>query len=513
MNAKLDKMTKSAKSQRRKLSAATEEDTLVGKIREERSQSKQEEVSVWGPYRDGPTRFRLKISEKGEVRNVCYKTREDAETVKSNLLAQAEDRQECTVGAAVTAFCQYLEETRCIKEDSVRGAAQKLAWLPADALLVSIKPEQAERLYRELVQSVNPRNKKPPSTATQRARLTTARYFFSWAQKSGLCRQNPFASVQPIGRMNVGKKQLRIDEARRFEAVCLKQAESGDTAAFGALLMIYLGLRQSEVAARVKRDIDDEGEGSLDSVRKDQECKTPTEDSRASPPAPSHSADREGVRRSTVLSAEPETQQQLLLGPCEATLSTRRRARNLSPQSARSARDAGAGGRRNRGLCCQSAGSRLLCDDRPPLRHRVQRARRAVQPSLFRPCRSPRFTDRVGSLTEGAPRRTTPGTLRLPPYTVFRSSAARRQTPDISVSRTVPRVLLECQFLDGSGIFGGLHQTLPPVEKPGKTSLLLSEKVREVFLPHWSITKNLAAPSTRRYKTKSSRSRREQVLS
>ena len=73
------------------------------------------------------------------------------------------------------------------------------------------------------------------------------------------CRQNPFASVQPIGRMNVGKKQLRIDEARRFEAVCLKQAESGDTAAFGALLMIYLGLRQSEVAARVKRDIDDEG--------------------------------------------------------------------------------------------------------------------------------------------------------------------------------------------------------------------------------------------------------------
>ena len=154
MNAKLDKMTKSAKSQRRKLSAATEEDTLVGKIREERSQSKQEEVSVWGPYRDGPTRFRLKISEKGEVRNVCYKTREDAETVKSNLLAQAEQQKECTVGETVTAFCQYLAETRCIKEDSVRGAAQKLAWLPAAALLVSLKPEQAERLYRELVQSV-----------------------------------------------------------------------------------------------------------------------------------------------------------------------------------------------------------------------------------------------------------------------------------------------------------------------------------------------------------------------
>ncbi len=127
MNAKLDKMTKSAKSQRRRLSAANEADTIVGKIREERSQSKQEEVSVWGPYRDGPSRFRLKISEKGEVRNVCYKTREDAESVKANLLAEAEERQECTVGAGV-----------------------------------------AERLHTELVQSVNPRNKKPPSAATQR---------------------------------------------------------------------------------------------------------------------------------------------------------------------------------------------------------------------------------------------------------------------------------------------------------------------------------------------------------
>ncbi len=57
-----------------------------------------------------------------------------------------------------------------------------------------------------------------------------------------------------------------------------------------------------------------------------------------------------------------------------------------------------------------------------------------------------------------------------------------------------------------------LLQTLPPVEKAGKTSLLLREKVREVFLPHWSISKNLPAPSKRRYKTKSSRSGRDHVI-
>ncbi len=42
-----------------------------------------------------------------------------------------------------------------------------------------------------------------------------------------------------------------------------------------------------------------------------------------------------------------------------------------------------------------------------------------------------------------------------------------------------------------------LHETLPPVGNPEKTSLLLSEKLREVFLPHWSITKNLPTTSKR----------------
>ena len=62
-----------------------------------------------------------------------------------------------------------------------------------------------------------------------------------------------------IGKQSKGKPQLRIDEARKLEALALKRAQGGDTAALGTLLMIYLGLRQGEVAARVARDIDDDG--------------------------------------------------------------------------------------------------------------------------------------------------------------------------------------------------------------------------------------------------------------
>ena len=46
---------------------------------------------------------------------------------------------------------------------------------------------------------------------------------------------------------------------RRFETKSLELAQAGDAAALGALLMLHLGLRQGEVAARVARDVDDEG--------------------------------------------------------------------------------------------------------------------------------------------------------------------------------------------------------------------------------------------------------------
>ena len=41
--------------------------------------------------------------------------------------------------------------------------------------------------------------------------------------------------------------QLRIDEARRLEAVAMERAKAGDAAALGVLLMIYLGLRQERL--------------------------------------------------------------------------------------------------------------------------------------------------------------------------------------------------------------------------------------------------------------------------
>jgi len=62
-----------------------------------------------------------------------------------------------------------------------------------------------------------------------------------------------------VGQRNRGKKQLRIDEARRLVEVCAAQANAGRDAAVGVLTLLLMGMRASEVTDRVVRDLDDEG--------------------------------------------------------------------------------------------------------------------------------------------------------------------------------------------------------------------------------------------------------------
>jgi integrase len=216
-------------------------------------------LNIWGPYQDAPNKFRLKISENGEVRSICFRSYDEAELAKARLRDDIAAQHVYTVGEAIRQFTENLQETRGIKPESVLWTAAQLEWLPSETPLASINKERAEKLYRDLVTAPNPRTGKPLSTATHHGRLSLARRLYEFAIKNEMCRHNPFASVTPVGRKRVGKPQLRIDEARRFEAKALELAQAGDVAALGALLMLHLGLRQGEVAARVARDVDDEG--------------------------------------------------------------------------------------------------------------------------------------------------------------------------------------------------------------------------------------------------------------
>ena len=118
-------------------------------------------------------------------------------------------------------------------------------------LLEDLRPRRCEELYAKMTKDV--------SVDTHRNALATAKTFGAWCVKQGWIQRSPVTDVEPFGQRNRGKKQLRIDEARRFVGVALKKANAGDEASVGVLTALLLGLRASEVTDRVVRDLDDGG--------------------------------------------------------------------------------------------------------------------------------------------------------------------------------------------------------------------------------------------------------------
>jgi len=118
-------------------------------------------------------------------------------------------------------------------------------------LLEDLQPRTCEQLYRELVKTC--------AVDTHRNSLAVAKAFAAWCVKQGWLATSPLAEVAGVGQRNRGKKQLRIDEARKLVDLCIRKANEGDEAAVGVLTAFLLGLRASEVTDRVVRDLDDDG--------------------------------------------------------------------------------------------------------------------------------------------------------------------------------------------------------------------------------------------------------------
>lgn len=86
--------------------------------------------------------------------------------------------------------------------------------------------------------------------------LNQSRTFMKWAASEKIVGRNPLAELRPGGKRRKGKAQLRIDEARRWLAEALTQGEK-DPRALAAAFSLLLGLRASEISARIVRDVDD----------------------------------------------------------------------------------------------------------------------------------------------------------------------------------------------------------------------------------------------------------------
>lgn len=163
-----------------------------------------------------------------------------------------------TVDKAIEA---YEVARRELGRSNAADTTYRLRQLLAGALdmpLGRLTPERCAALYEAL--RTQPRaNGKTLAVDSHRNMLAEGKTFGAWCVERGWLRLNPLAAVKGVGVRNHGKPQLRIDEARRWLALALDQADAGEEGALGALLALLMGLRAGEISGLASRDVDDEG--------------------------------------------------------------------------------------------------------------------------------------------------------------------------------------------------------------------------------------------------------------
>lgn len=217
---------------------------------------------VIGLYPDGRL-YRLIYVEGGKRLSLWFSSEEEAKRQKRKLENQLVRSQSKTVGELID---EYMNESLTLghsKPETISDCSGKVrmflrSFVNASPGAVTVKKAQA--IYDNAVQVPTKKTGKPLAAATHRYYLILANRFFTWLKTNGHVQLNPFEKVKPVGRVNVGKPQLRIEEARSFVKTAIELYEQrGDLLALGVLLALSCGLRVSEVRLRRIRDLDDGG--------------------------------------------------------------------------------------------------------------------------------------------------------------------------------------------------------------------------------------------------------------
>jgi integrase len=216
---------------------------------------------VHGPY-PHHNRWRLVVDKRGRRERLTFDTETQAKAKKEELLKEIAGR---TVSDAVQAFVVNMRDRglrvgtvdraeahlRCFFDLDTEIDGKPIRFARTGGFVEDLRPHRCEELYGALTKRV--------AVDTHRNGLATTKSFLKWCVKRGWIRSNPAEDITAIGQRNRGKKQLRIDEARKLVDLCIEKANAGDDAAVAVLVALLMGMRASEVTDRVVRDLDDEG--------------------------------------------------------------------------------------------------------------------------------------------------------------------------------------------------------------------------------------------------------------
>ena len=222
---------------------------------------RQSGEKVHGPYQHG-VRWRLvrKLGDRQEV--ISFSSENEARRRKREIEKEIAGRsvseavqdhivskRELGLRASTVTRAEFHLRRFFQLDGEVDGKTMPFAH--TGGLVEDLTQRRCADLYAALMKGV--------AVDTHRNALSAAKLFGAWCVDKGWVATNPVAGVKPIGERNRGKKQLRIDEARKLVDLCIVKANAGDDAAVGVLTALLLGMRASEITDRVVRDLDDDG--------------------------------------------------------------------------------------------------------------------------------------------------------------------------------------------------------------------------------------------------------------
>lgn len=207
---------------------------------------------VYGPYKHGD-KFRVHfVTRRGRARKTSYETFDTRSAAQACYDAARDEAQGISVSDAIKAYVD-VTRARGRAELTIKAYKERLEILLGayrKRPLRSVVARGAE-LYAAVLAG--------RSADSHQNLLVAGKLWGKWCVKQKWLRTNPFADVEPIGKRVHGadKVRLTINESRTLEAWCL--AHPSDQGAALTLGYLYLGARNTELAQRDVRDLDDNG--------------------------------------------------------------------------------------------------------------------------------------------------------------------------------------------------------------------------------------------------------------
>ena len=219
---------------------------------------RREPARVLGPYLENEQWRIIEVDARGRRKSYTVDSKQAANRLAAKLRANLgartvestlEDWEAARLRSGGATPATIAEQSAKVR--AVLGSVLKLR-------LGDITERKASALYDKSTTEPSKKTGLPLRAATHRYYLSIIQGLWKWAQKQGYVQRDPWAEIEPVGRVSSGKPQLRPAEARLFARLAEQEAEAGSATALAALCCLSLGLRASESLSLTARDVDAE---------------------------------------------------------------------------------------------------------------------------------------------------------------------------------------------------------------------------------------------------------------